>query len=129
METGKIKSYQDLDVWQIGMDVAKTVYSLTAKFPLDERFGLVSQMRRAAVSIPANIAEGHARKSRAEFRQFVSIALGSVAELETQLILSKELNFIAKEDTEAMMAQLDTLGKMLRGLSKSLSSVNTGDRR
>lgn len=122
METGKIKSYQDLDVWRIGMDVVKIAYSLTAKFPLDERFGLVSQMRRAAVSIPANIAEGHARRSRAEFRQFVSIAIGSVAELETQLILSKELNFITKEETEAIMAQLDKLGKMLRGLSKSLAS-------
>jgi four helix bundle protein len=117
-----IKSYQDLDVWKIGMAVVKTVYSLTANFPSEERFGLISQMRRAAISIPSNIAEGHARKSRAEFRQFISVALGSLAELETQLILSQDLNFMKKEATEAIMLQLDTLGKMLRGLSKSLSS-------
>ena len=117
-----IKSYQDLDVWKIGMAVVKTVYSLTANFPSEERFGLISQMRRAAISIPSNIAEGHARKSRAEFRQFISVALGSLAELETQLILSQDLNFMKKEATEAIMLQLDTLGKMLHGLSKSLSS-------
>ena len=117
-----IKSYQDLDVWKIGMEVAKTIYSLTAKFPLDERFGLVSQIRRAAVSIPSNIAEGHARKSRIEFRQFIFIALGSLAELETQLLLSNKLDFISKEEIEGIMLQLNTLGKMLRGLSKSLAS-------
>jgi len=117
-----IKSYQDLDVWKIGMEVAKTIYSLTAKFPSDERFGLVSQIRRAAVSIPSNIAEGHARKSRIEFRQFIFIALGSLAELETQLLLSNKLDFISKEEIEGIMLQLNTLGKMLRGLSKSLAS-------
>ena len=104
------------------MEVAKTIYSLTAKFPLDERFGLVSQIRRAAVSIPSNIAEGHARKSRIEFRQFIFIALGSLAELETQLLLSNKLDFISKEEIEGIMLQLNTLGKMLRGLSKSLAS-------
>lgn len=111
-----------MDVWKIGMEAAKKVYSLTGGFPAEERFGLVSQIRRAAVSIPSNIAEGHARKSRAEFRQFVSVALGSLAELETQLILSQELNFLNKEEVEVVMAQLDSLGKMLRGLSKSLAS-------
>ncbi len=117
-----IKSYQDLDVWKIGMEVAIVIYSLTAKFPSDERFGLVSQIRRAAVSIPSNIAEGHARKSRIEFRQFIFIALGSLAELETQLLLSNKLDFISKEEIEGIMLQLNTLCKMLRGLSKSLSS-------
>ena len=117
-----IKSYQDLNAWQKSMEAAKDIYSLTSKFPSDERFGLISQIRRSAVSIPSNIAEGHARKSRLEFRQFISIALGSLAELETQLILSHRLEFVLKEETEAIMGKLDDIGKMLRGLNKSLAS-------
>lgn len=117
-----IKSYQDLEVWRIGMEVAKKIYSLTAKFPSDERFGLISQMRRASVSIPTNIAEGHARQHRIEFIHFISVALGSLAELETLLLLSQELNLISnKEESEAILLLLDTLGKILQGLSKPLA--------
>src|SRR6266850_2899662 len=89
----KTQSYKDLVVWQKGIEIAKLVYQLTARFPAEEKFGLISQMRRAAVSIPSNIAEGQARHTTGEFIQFISHAEGSVAELETQLILSIELGF------------------------------------
>jgi four helix bundle protein len=88
---GKIKTHKDLNVWKESMTLAKEVYRLTKNFPKEETFGLVSQMRRAAVSIPSNIAEGAARNSNKEFIQFLHVSLGSLAELETQLLLSKEL--------------------------------------
>src|SRR3982074_3892802 len=87
----KTQGYKDLVVWQKGIALAKLIYTITAKFPAEEKFGLVSQMRRAAVSIPSNIAEGQARHTTGEFIQFISHAEGSVAELDTQLILSVEL--------------------------------------
>ena len=89
----KPQSYKDLNVWKKGIGLAKLMSSLTAKFPKEERFGLVSQMRRAAVSIPSNIAEGQAGHTTGEFIQFISHAEGSVAELNTQLILAIELGF------------------------------------
>src|SRR3981081_931615 len=94
----KTQNYKDLVVWQKGIALAKATYQISAKFPGDEKFGLVSQMRRAVVSIPSNIAEGQARHTPGEFIQFISHAEGSVAELETQLILSVELGF-AKPET------------------------------
>jgi four helix bundle protein len=87
----KPQNYKDLVVWQKGISLAKSTYQLTTKFPAEERFGLVSQTRRAAISIPSNIAEGQARHTTGEFIQFISHAEGSTAELETQLILSIEL--------------------------------------
>src|SRR5256885_16498458 len=93
----KTQSYKDLVVWQKGIALAKIIYTLTARFPTEEKFGLVSQMRRAAVSIPSNIAEGQARHTTGEFIQFISHAEGSVAELNTQLILAVELGFSASE--------------------------------
>ena len=86
-EGSPVRSYRELIVWKKGMELTKAVYALTQHFPSDERFGLTSQLRRAAVSVPSNIAEGQARRSSAEFRQFISVSLGSLAELETQLIL------------------------------------------
>ena len=88
--------HKDLDVWKKSMDLVVLIYDLTSKFPSDERFGLVSQMRRAAVSVPSNIAEGAARKSDKEFLQFISIALGSLSELETQYLLAIRLNMVAE---------------------------------
>lgn len=114
------KSYRDLEVWQKAMALTKMVYQATMDFPGEEKFGLVSQMRRAAVSIPSNLAEGHARSSTAEFIRFISISMGSVAELETQVILSANLNYLSKEIEQEILSQLDTIGKMLRGLHKSL---------
>ena len=106
------------------MALAKNVYRATIDFPSEERFGLVNQMRRAAVSIPSDIAEGHARSGVREFQRFVSIALGSVAELETQIILSTDLSYLVNQAKEDLLLQPDTVGKMLRGLHKSLETRN-----
>jgi four helix bundle protein len=115
------KSYRDLEVWQKSMGLAKEVYQVTSSFPADEKFGLTNQMRRAAVSIPSNLAEGHARSGTQEFKHFISIAIGSVAELETQILLSAELGYLNKNRKSDLLEQLDIIGKMLRGLYKSLN--------
>ena len=117
----KPQNYKDLIVWQKGISLAKAIYQLTAKFPGEEKFGLVSQMRRAAVSIPSNIAEGQARHTTGEFIQFISHAEGSVAELETQAILSIELGFADTTSTKAAFILLDDIRRMLNGLRRKLS--------
>src|ERR1700685_2457541 len=94
---GKAQSYRDLLVWQKGIALAKMIYKLTAEFPSEEKFGLISQMRRASVSVPSNIAEGQARHTTGEFVLFISHAEGSLAELDTQLTLATELNFLSSE--------------------------------
>jgi len=119
----KTQSYKDLVVWQKGIALAKLIYTITAKFPAEEKFGLVSQMRRAAVSIPSNIAEGQARHTTGEFIQFISHAEGSVAELETQLILSIELGFAKRETAETAFTLLDESRRMLNGLRRKLSDA------
>jgi len=91
--TEKIKNFQDLRIWQIGIEVVKDVYILTKKFPKEELYGLTSQMRQSAVSIPSNIAEGFRRYHNKEYKQFLYIALGSCAELETQIIIANELDY------------------------------------
>jgi four helix bundle protein len=116
----KVRSYKDLLVWQKGITLAKKVYQLTQTFPDAERFGLVSQMRRAAVSIPCNIAEGQARHTRKEFIQFLSHSEGSVAELETQLILGVELGFCAMAETQEAASLAIELSKMLDSLRRKL---------
>src|SRR6267154_2728278 len=103
----KTQNYKDLVVWQKGIALAKATYRLTSKFPSEEKFGLVSQMRRAAVSIPSNIAEGQARHTPGEFIQFISHAEGSAAELDTQLILSVELAFCPKRDALPIYEAVD----------------------
>ncbi|GAB4206385.1 MAG: four helix bundle protein [Roseiflexaceae bacterium] len=104
------------------MLAAQMIYRTTRSFPSEERFGLTNQMRRCAVSIPCNIAEGHARSGPAEFRHFISIAMGSVAELETQVILSANLGYLEETDQQELLNILMDIGKMLRGLDKSLIS-------
>ena len=89
----RVTSYRDLDVWQLGMDIVVEIYRVTGGFPSAEKFGLTAQLRRAAVGIPSNIAEGHSRLGGAEFRRFVSIARGSVAEVQTQLAVAVALDF------------------------------------
>jgi four helix bundle protein len=92
--TEKIKNFQDLRIWQKGIEVVKDLYLLTKKFPKEELYGLTSQMRRSAVSIPSNVAEGFRRYHNKEYKQFLYIALGSCAELETQIIIANELDYI-----------------------------------
>jgi four helix bundle protein len=116
-----VKSYRDLEVWQKGVVLTKNIYQATGGFPAEEKFGLVSQMRRAAVSIPSNIAEGHARSSTAEFQRYIMIAMGSVAELETQIIISVDLGFLSATVRSNLLEQLDDIGRMLRGLHQALS--------
>jgi four helix bundle protein len=123
-EQPKPKHYKDLLVWQKGMNLAKLVYKLTMRFPAEERYGLTSQLRRAAVSVPSNIAEGQARRGTNEFLQFLSIAEGSLAELETQLLLSVELDFTQQAEAEPALKETDELQKMLVALKRKLSSFS-----
>jgi four helix bundle protein len=123
-ETAKPRHYKDLLIWQRGMGLAKFIYRLTAKFPSEERYGLTSQLRRAAVSVPSNIAEGQARQGTKEFVQFLSHAQGSLAELETQLLLSIELDFAQKSDVDHLLQEIDELQKMIVGLKRKLSSYS-----
>jgi four helix bundle protein len=115
------QSYKDLVVWQKGITLAKLIYQLTASFPGEEKFGIVSQMRRASVSVPSNIAEGQARHTTGEFVQFISHAEGSVAELETQLVLSVELEFCTKSDVIVAYETLDEIRRMLNALRRKLA--------
>lgn len=117
----EIKSYRDLLIWQKGIAFVKRIYQETARFPDSERYGLTNQMRRAAVSIPSNIAEGQARQHSGEFRQFLFIALGSIAELETQILISQDLGFLPEEISTSLQADLLELQKMTRTLASRLS--------
>jgi four helix bundle protein len=117
------EGYRDLVVWQKGISVAKLVYTLTRTFPSEEKFGLVSQMRRAAVSISSNIAEGQARHTTGAFVQFLSHAEGSVAELDTQLHLVVELGFATTEQTQPVATLLIDLRRMLNGLRRKLETT------
>ena len=120
----KPQSYRDLVVWQKGIELAKLLYQLTTRFPPDERFGLIAQIRRAAVSVPSNIAEGQARNTTGEFIQFISHAEGSAAELDTQLHLSVELGFISSADATPALGLIDEIRRMLNSLRRRLQ----GDR-
>ena len=115
-----IKSYKDLKVWQVAIDMVVDIYRLTGKFPRNESFGLASQIQRATVSIPSNIAEGHARGTSREFHHYLSITLGSTAELETQLIIASKLGYLEKTTANEMLERIDKLGKMIRALQKSV---------
>ena len=117
-----IKRYQDLIVWQRAMQMVKEVYGITSSFPTDEKFGLVSQLRRAAVSVPSNIAEGQGRLTKGEFKQFLGYARGSVFEVETQILLSVDLNFIEQNKMNQLMNLTSEVSKMLNGLIKSLAT-------
>jgi four helix bundle protein len=121
------KPHKKLNVWKAAMKSAQMVYKITSTFPTDERFGLVAQMRRAAISIPCNIAEGAARQGKKEFRNFVSMAQGSLSELDTQLELSVLLGYLGKDDLQEITSQLLGVDKMLTGLIRSLSVKAKGD--
>jgi four helix bundle protein len=109
-------NYEKLTVWQKGMELAELIYNATKKFPKDETYGIVSQMRRAAVSIPSNIAEGSRRGTENYFKQFLQIAFGSAAELETQIKLSKRLGYLTLEESDKIENLLTEVIKMLYGL-------------
>ncbi|MFY0607384.1 MAG: four helix bundle protein [Cyclobacteriaceae bacterium] len=110
--------YKELEVWKMSMDLSEDIYKLTDSFPSDERFGLISQIRRASVSVPSNIAEGAGRNTKGEFKQFLGIAVGSLFELETQLLLAKRFNYLDVIDSQ--LDKVDALKKMIFGLKKSL---------
>ena len=118
--TGKIKNFRDLDLWKLGMEIVVDVYKCTKGFPKEEMYGLVSQMRRAALSIPSNIAEGFNRYHNKEYRQFLYIALGSCAELETQIEVSLLLGYITQDVRDKTTEKLDHESRMLRNLIKRL---------
>lgn len=117
-----IQSYKDLIVWQKAILLIKELYLVTQSFPKSELYSLTSQTKRAALSIPANIAEGYGRNSRKEYIQFYSIALGSALELETHLIIAKELKFLSEMDYRKVTTLLEEIIKMLRGLINKLKN-------
>ena len=102
-------NYNNLQIWQQAMDLVEEIYKLTASFPIEEKFGLVSQMTRAAVSIPSNIAEGAGRNSDKDFAHFISIAIGSLYELNTQIVLSERLGYINQSQSQELQKKLDNL--------------------
>jgi four helix bundle protein len=119
-EETRIQNFQDLRIWQEGIKVVKKIYRLTPSFPKEEMYGLASQMRRCAVSIPSNIAEGFKRFHNNEFRQFLYITLGSCAELETQLVIADELDYIDTESKENIIEDLNYISRMIYNLIKRL---------
>lgn len=119
-----IKSYKELIVWQKSIQLVKAIFILTNKFPKSELYGLVSQMRRAAVGIPSNIAEGYGRKSTKEYTQFYSIAYGSALELETQIIIAEELELAKKEDFAKVEGLLNEILRMLNSMTSKMRQLN-----
>ncbi|MDT8393131.1 MAG: four helix bundle protein [Bacteroidales bacterium] len=115
--------FKELDVWKLSVDMVEEIYKLTDHFPRREHFGIVSQIRRSVVSIPSNIAEGAGKSTNGDFSRFISIASGSCNELETQLVISKRLLFLAEEDFEQIVCKLNRIQKMLFRLQQSLRST------
>lgn len=121
----EVRSYRDLVVWQRGMELVEECYRLTQGFPQSEMYGLTSQLRRAAVSVPANIAEGHGRNSLKEYLQHLSIAYGSLMELETHLQIAARLHYLTPDQLAATLKKTEEVGRMLNGLTKSLKTKTT----
>lgn len=119
-ETMGLKSYRDLEVWQKAMDLVVACYQITKKFPKNEVYGLTNQLQRAAVSIPANIAEGRERQHSKEFIQHLSIAYGSLAELETHIQIAERLTYIDMNQLKKLLDKTAEIGRMLNGLRRSL---------
>jgi len=115
-----VRNYRELIVWQKAMDLVELVYQATKQFPKEELYGLTSQVRRSAVSIPSNIAEGQARKSTAEFLNFLSIANGSRAEMETQILLAQRLKYVTNETVQPILNLAEEVNRLLNGLMNSL---------
>ena len=114
--TDQFRSYRDLKVWRKGIELVKEVYELTKRFPANETYGLANQLGRSSVSVPSNIAEGQARQHTGEFRQFLYIALGSAAEVDTQITIARELGYIEQADAGCIQDRIDELLRMTYGL-------------
>ena len=121
----KIKNFRDLKIWQSGMEIVIIIYTLTSKYPKEELFSLVSQMRRAAVSMPSNIAEGFARQHNKEYAQFLYISLGSAAELETQIEISFKLNYINESSKNELVEKINQFSRMTKSLINCVSASST----
>ena len=117
-----IRSYQDLEVWQKAMDLAERIYRLTQSLPKEEIYGLTSQMRRSAASVPANIAEGWARRGTKEFLQFLNIAAGSLRELETYLTLAQRIHLVSAQEGQPVLESIQVLSRQLLSLQRSLNT-------
>ena|SRR2546422_359598 len=118
----KVKKYSELIAWQKAMDLTEEVYPATRRFPKEEIYGLTSQLRRAAVSVPSNIAEGQGRKSTNEFLHHLSIAYGSLMEVETQLLIAARLGYLEQESIEKLMERAGEVGRLINGLYNSLTT-------
>ncbi len=117
-----IKSYRELLIWKKGIELVKEIYGLVRRFPKEELYGLGNQLRRSSISIPSNIAEGQARQSAREFKQFLFIALGSLAEVDTQLVIAGELGFVVVHDVQRLEEEVTELRKMISGLVRKLTT-------
>jgi four helix bundle protein len=120
VKNNKIKSFKDLNIWQKGIELVENIYQITKDFPKEEQYSLSAQIKRAAVSIPSNIAEGFRRKHNKEYKQFLYIALGSCAEIETQLIIANKLNYIKNEKRKELIVLIDYICRMIMNLIKKL---------
>lgn len=123
-----VQSYRDLEAWQQSMELAETVWRLSARFPTEERFGMTSQLRRAATSVPANISEGAERNGTKEFLHFLSIASGSLAETETFLLLAGRLGLLPHESAASALEQAQVVGRLINGLKRSLQARTRSNR-
>ena len=121
-----IRSYRDLEVWQVAMDLAESCYKATAGFPREEMYGMTAQIRRAAVSIAANVAEGYGREQTGSFIQFLRVAQGSLKELETHLMIAERVRLSTSDDTARVLGQCERVSKMLRNLIRALENRATG---
>lgn len=122
-----VQSYRDLVAWQKAMDFTAEIYRVTRRFPKEELYGITSQLRRAAVSIPSNIAEGQGRQTTGEFRQFLGYARGSLLETETQIFLAERLEYLDHETAERLLRQAAEAGRILNGLMNSLKGSHRQD--
>lgn len=122
-DSKRARNYRDLVAWQKAMDLAQLVYQLTNTFPVDERFTLTSQLRRCATSIPSNIAEGQGRYSQPDFKRFLSIAHGSVRELETQILLAERLGYLEDQAVKQSLDLAAEAGRLIRGLANSIKTA------
>ena len=120
MDSQKITNFKDLRIWQEAVLFVEQIYKITKEFPKDELYGIVSQMRRSAVSIPSNIAEGFMRYHNKEFKQFLFIALGSSAEIETQLVISHKLSYITDQTLDTLSERIDKINRMVMALVKKI---------
>ena len=122
----ELRTHRDLDVWKLSLDWVEAIYLCSAAWPSDERFGLISQVRRAAVSVAANIAEGAGRRGTGEFIQFIGIARGSLAEVETHLLIALRLGYLTTDQGQPLLADLERIARMLSALSTRLKQRQQG---